>query len=253
MATTEPLTLGGCAPTPLASYLKAIGALRLISSNANHVDGNAADPQARGLWENNKFHLLTRLSREDLCGFFLRKYSPTPIIGAWNGRAGFLEGDASNRKGADLMQAIEVSETCRLANMRQIIDALRKNKELGKFDRLRAAEKRLKQEVPELSGREKEAKEQERKRVENELKKTKSFLLQNLRSTADSEHLHYIDACYMLSKNEHVAPLLGSGGNDGSRDLGVNFAECLRDLFDFVTGGSDRSRMRGDRGRTIWH
>lgn len=236
MATAEPLTLGGCAPTPLASYLKAIGALRLISSDANHVDGNAADPNARGWWENDQFQLSTRLSREELRDFFLQEYSPTPIIGAWNGRAGFLEGDASNRKGADLMQAIEISETCRLANMRRIIDALRKNKELGKFDRLRAEEKRLKQEITKLSGREKEAKEQERKRVESESKKTKSFLLQNLRSTADSEHLHYIDACYMLSKDEHVNPLLGSGGNDGSRDLGVNFAECLRDLFDFATG-----------------
>ena len=236
MTITEPLMLGGCEPTPLASYLKAIGVLRLISLDTNHVNKFAADPEARGWWENSKFHLSTRLNREDLYEFFLRKYSPTPIIGAWNGRAGFLEGDASTRTGADLMLEIQASETCRLVNMRRTVDALRKNKELSKFDGLRAKEKRLRQEVKKLSGSKKEAKEQELKSVVNESKKTKSFLLQNLRSTTDSEHLHYIDACYMLSKDGHVAPLLGSGGNDGSRDLGVNFAECLRNLFDFVTG-----------------
>ena len=38
----EPLPLHGCTPTPLASYLKALGVLRLISSPANHVSGEAA-------------------------------------------------------------------------------------------------------------------------------------------------------------------------------------------------------------------
>ena len=48
----EPLALHGCAPTPLASYLKALGVLRLISSPANHVSREAADQHARGWWEN---------------------------------------------------------------------------------------------------------------------------------------------------------------------------------------------------------
>ena len=55
----EPLALRGCAPTPLASYLKALGVLRLVSSPANHVSGAAADPHARGWWENECFHLRT--------------------------------------------------------------------------------------------------------------------------------------------------------------------------------------------------
>ena len=44
----ESITLDGCASAPLASYLKALGVLRLISSDANHVDGQAADPKAGG-------------------------------------------------------------------------------------------------------------------------------------------------------------------------------------------------------------
>ena len=45
----EPLTLGGCAPTPLASYLKALGVLRLISSDANHVSGQCRRPECTWL------------------------------------------------------------------------------------------------------------------------------------------------------------------------------------------------------------
>ena len=110
--TVEPLTLHGCTPTPLASYLKALGVLRLISSPANHVSTKAADPHARGWWENECFHLRTTLSRDALLHFFLNDYAPSPIIAPWNGRAGFLEGDAgemSSRGGAVLMRAIETA------------------------------------------------------------------------------------------------------------------------------------------------
>ena len=107
--TGEPLALRGCAPTPLASYLKALGVLRLVSSPANHVSGQAADPHARGWWENECFHLRTTLDRDALLGFFLHDYAPSPIIAPWNGRAGFLEGDAgetSSRGGAVLLRAV---------------------------------------------------------------------------------------------------------------------------------------------------
>ena len=248
MTTPESLTLGGCAPTPLASYLKAIGVMRLISSDANHVGGRAADPKARGWWENERFHLATTLHHDALCRFFLEEYAPSPIIAPWNGRAGFLEGDAgeaSNRTGAELMATIETSESRRLENMRRTIKSLRGNRELCKYDGLRAKAKTLQRELRKLGGNGKEAKEQERKRVEKESKQSKSLLLPNLRSTTDTEHLSYLDACYVLSVDEVAAPLLGSGGNDGSRDFGVNFAERLRDLFDF-NRGTPTNQGRGE-------
>ena len=93
MTTPESLTLGGCAPTPLASYLKAIGVMRLISSDANHVGGRATDPKARGWWENERFHLATTLNRDALCRFFLEEYAPSPIIAPWNGGSGFYPKD----------------------------------------------------------------------------------------------------------------------------------------------------------------
>ena len=75
MVMLESMTLDGCAPTPLASYLKALGVLRLISSDASHVDGRAADPKARGWWEGERFHVRTTLDRAALCGFFLNDYA----------------------------------------------------------------------------------------------------------------------------------------------------------------------------------
>ena len=237
--TGEPLALHGCAPTPLASYLKALGVLRLISSPANHISGEAADPHARGWWANECFHLRTTLGRDALLHFFLHDYAPSPIIAPWNGRAGFLEGDAgetSSRGGAVLMRAIENSECRRLELMRRTVRSLRNNEHLGEYNRQRALAKRLQDASKTLKGAEKRLNDAEKSRVEKEAQAVKSLLLPSLRSETASHHVDYIDACYVLSVNEAAAPLLGSGGNDGSRDFGVNFAEKLQELVDFGAG-----------------
>ena len=239
MATFESLTLDGCSPTPLASYLKALGILRLISSDANHVSGRAADPKARGWWENEGFHLRTTLNRDALCQFFLDDYAPSPVIGAWNGRAGFLEGDAgaeSSRKGAELTNAIQQSEASRFDKLRRTVESLRSNAALGDYDRSRAKEKNLSRDLKVLKGDERAQAEEKLKRAKKQSAEFKSLLLPTLRATTDTDHLAYIDACYILATDETAAPLLGSGGNDGSRDFGVNFAERLKELFKFDDG-----------------
>jgi CRISPR-associated protein Csx17 len=76
-------TLKGCSPTPLASYLKALGILRLV--------GEQADNQARGWWDGEQFCLLTKLSKEELESFFLEKYEPTPLLSPWNKGCGFFK------------------------------------------------------------------------------------------------------------------------------------------------------------------
>ena len=83
------IALEGCAPTPLASYLKALGALRLLASAPNNVTGAAADATARGWWASERFHLRTRLDRDRLLRFFLDDYAPSPIIAPWNAGSGF--------------------------------------------------------------------------------------------------------------------------------------------------------------------
>ncbi len=77
--------LEGCSPVPLASYLKALGVLRLVSEQV--------DPTARGWWKNDSFYLSTILGREELLHFFLNDYSPTPLVAPWNGGSGFYAKD----------------------------------------------------------------------------------------------------------------------------------------------------------------
>ena len=77
--------LGGCTPTPLAHYLKALGILRLVAEQK--------DPGAVGRWQGDQFVLRTTLTPEDLEKFFLEEYRPTPIVAPWNGGSGFYPKD----------------------------------------------------------------------------------------------------------------------------------------------------------------
>ena len=222
----EHLILDGCTPAPLASYLKALAVLRLISSPANHVSGQAADPHARGWWEDERFHLRTTLSRDALLRFFLHDYAPSPLIGAWNGRAGFLEGasaETSSRTGAVLVRSIANSRGVRLEPMRRVIDLIRRNKYIGLYNVQRDEEKR-------------EDDKARKAILKRKASATKSLLLPSLRAESDEHHLAYIDACYILAADEITSPILGSGGVDGSRDFWVNYADHLRRLFDFDDG-----------------
>ena len=234
----EHLVLSGCESTPLASYLKALGVLRLIHSPSNHISGKPADPHARGWWEGECFHLRTTLDRKALLDFFLHEYSPSPIIAAWNGRSGFLEGGQKpGRGGAKLMRAIEESDCLRLKFMRSTVHRLRQMKDLQKYNQLRTCEKILGRESSKLKGEEKKLNDADKRRAANEAKAIKGRLLPILRSETDPQHLSFIDACYVLSTDEFAAPLLGSGGNDGSRDFGVNFATAIQTLISFEDGG----------------
>lgn len=108
------LELFGCIKSPLSSYLKALGVLRLISEQLK-------DSSVKGCWGNNAFVLKTNLSRAEVIEFFLHDYKPTPIISPWNGSTGFYPKD--NKKTID---AISKSKTARLSSYRQTIsDALR--------------------------------------------------------------------------------------------------------------------------------
>lgn len=106
--TTHLHVLKGCAPAPLAYYLKALGILRLV--------GEQADPQARGWWDGEHFCLLTKLSKEELEAFFLEQYEPTPLVSPWNGGSGFFKKD--NRKA---ITAIRNAKAPRFALFQQAI------------------------------------------------------------------------------------------------------------------------------------
>jgi CRISPR-associated protein Csx17 len=97
--------LDGCAPTPLAHYLKALGILRLVAEQA--------DPAARGWWEGDRFRLATTLDAPQLVGFFRDRFAPTPIISPWNKGSGFFAAkdpglDPIERSGAKRFEAVRI-------------------------------------------------------------------------------------------------------------------------------------------------
>ena len=106
------ITLHGCAPIPLAHYLKALGIFRLVSEQA--------DEHCSASWHNDAFVLHTQLSKEDLLDFFLANYKPTPVLAPWNGGSGFFPKDNSSA-----LEAIEQGQAKRLAPYRAGITASR--------------------------------------------------------------------------------------------------------------------------------
>lgn len=257
MSTAERLTLDGCAPTPLASYLKALGVLRLLSSGASSVTGEPADADARGWWEGERFQLRTKLGREEVTEFFLHRYAPSPVIAPWNGRAGFLEGAyggaESRREGAVAMRNIENSEADRFRTMCSTIRLLRENNHVTTFDELRAESKRLAKEAKRLDGDAKRTCLERKGRVDARAKKVKGILIPSLRSAIPREHAEYVDSCVAVNSEDRaaMAPLLGAGGLDGSRDFGVRFAAELAAAFDLRTG-RPHSRSRASLGLSLF-
>ncbi len=189
----ETLVLEGCAPTPLASYLKALGILRLISSPDNNITGKAADPDARGWWENERFHLRTMLTRDAVLEFFLNEYAPSPIIAPWNGGSGFYPND--NKDGFNPLTAEMVAKRFQTISS-TIRDAS------GIIDRLKLE-----------------------KRPEGDAKEA---LVATLRAELPDSALAWLDATLALSGQGLAYPqLLGTGGNDGRLDFTNNFMRRL--------------------------
>ena len=191
--TSKLLILDGCTPTPLASYLKALGILRLISSDANHVSGRAADPKARGWWENERFHLATSLHHEALLHFFLKEYSPSAIIAPWNGGSGFYPND--NRDGFDALTLETVAK-----RFKRMTEAIRI--------------------ASEIIGRQ--------GLTERPQGDAKVKLVAALRAELPDPAIDWIDAALALSgKHLSYPQLLGTGGNDGRLDFTNNFMRRL--------------------------
>ncbi|MBK8211901.1 MAG: type I-U CRISPR-associated protein Csx17 [Rhodospirillales bacterium] len=224
--------LHGCAPVPLGSYLKALGVFRLVAEQA--------DPIARGFWRDERFVLQTTLGEDELVNFFVERYEPSPIISPWSGRAGFLEGEdeesgeQSSRQGAELVRCYETAGP-RFQKIRRSVESYRRISVITNLDRARAEAKPL---------QEKERKKttltaDEKLRLKELLsliKTCKDSVIATLRSEAPDWALQWFDACQRIGSVDMKMPLLGSGGNDGSRDFGMNFGAALKEMFDFDSG-----------------
>ena len=181
------LELAGCAPIPLAHYLKALAVLRLVSEQV--------DQEARGWWEGDAFWLRSTLDREQLVEFFLERYEPTPLVGPWGARSGFFAA-APERAAREALDSIAASDSDRLATFRNAIDAVR-----GVLGRLGLQTK---------AGTDEE----------------KLRLMTACRAMFPDSLLQWLDATYVLLNNDRgFPPLLGTGGNEGSGSYMSGFAQ----------------------------
>ena len=170
--------LTGCAPVPLAHYLKALGILRIV--------GEQKDREARGWWQDEHFCLLTRLDRAALETFILDEYAPTPVFNPWGARSGFYSG--SPEKTARIaLEKIESSSLSRVADFQSMIRQVRLA-------------------VDQAGGKKPDTDE------------SKSSLITRLRKEVRGTGEEWLSAVMTLVGEDYRAPaLIGTGGNEGSR------------------------------------
>ena len=217
----------GCAPAPLAHYLKALAILRLVAEQA--------DPEARGAWRDEHFVLWTRLERADLERFFLEECQPTPLLSPWNKGSGFMS--ASD----PAVCALEQSTAPRFANYRRgIAEARAVNTALGEAD---AAVRRVKDEAKAVrDGRERvrirESPEYKKRLgdADRRFKERKTDVIPACRRTWRGPHLDWFESAVVLTAEGEgrFLSLLGTGGNNGNLDMTNNAMLRLGELFDLV-------------------
>lgn len=216
--------LTGCAPTPLAHYLKAIGILRLVAQQK--------DPDVRGFWHDQHFCLLTTLDEAALEAFFLDDYAPTPFVSPWNKGSGFY---AANDRG---LAPIERSKAPRFERFRQGISAARS--QLDSITKADAEVRRLKDETKAKKGskpvrsKDDPAYKRELAAADREFKKLKADLYGPLALVWRGPHRDWMDAAIVLSPDGEPSwpALLGTGGNDGRLDFTNTAMQRFGDLFD---------------------
>jgi CRISPR-associated protein Csx17 len=214
------VSLTGCAPTPLAHYLKALGILRLVAEQA--------DPHSAGCWRRDGFVLHSALDAEALTSFFLDRYSPTPVLAPWNGGSGFYfqeeklkEIDPATGKkkktgrrtqptaATKVIESITTSTEPRLAVYREAISCAK-----GILTR------RGYEEAPEAGYH-------------------KDSLIAELRANWPDTLVDWVD-CVALLVSDHDSPLgcsasypplLGTGANDGNTDFTSNFMQRVSEVW----------------------
>ena len=211
--------LDGCAPTPLAHYLKALGILRLLAEQA--------DPQVRGWWDGDRFRLATSRSFDELLTFFMDDYRPTPLLAPWNGASGFFRTwDVKKKKlresknGRALQSLISqeaerwkpFQETYRIA-----VDAVGSVLKEVDVDKLPGKERGRLLIVPKGEGPVFPVADKDNDKV----------IIQRAMARACSDMGLYRSAIVDMGEDFGYPSLWGSGGNDGAIDFTARYFENL--------------------------
>lgn len=231
--------LRGCASRPLASYLKALGLLRIVAEQA--------DSGARGYWTDEGFVLVTTLDEETLFGFFLHDWRPSPFVSPWNKGSGLLGDDPKG------VRPLQTSVAPRFEDVRA---GIAQAKALtAEMERAVAEEKAIKAEangikdaVARQALREDPVYKQRLARAAKACKRLKDEIQPECQLRWRGPALRWLRAAVVLAADgSAVFPaLLGTGGNDGKLDFTNNAMQRLGDLFDLGSmDGAPRPEAEG--------
>jgi CRISPR-associated protein Csx17 len=206
------ILLPGCNPTPLASYLKALGVFRILSQQC--------DESIQCRWDGTVFALCSKLGQEEIIEFFLQRYCPTPLVSPWNAGSGFyFQEGKSKEKGPDgkkIKTGVRDQETEATRSVTTV-----QNSKGSRFSAYRETIEQVKIFLN-SSGRN-SAPTEEEKRV----------LFQKIRNSFPEHLLDWLDAAFVLSgDNLNPPPMLLSGGNEGNLDFSNTFIQNLLAAFD---------------------
>jgi CRISPR-associated protein Csx17 len=189
------ILLPGCRTEPLAGYLKGLAALRLVAQQK--------DADTKGWWADDCFNLESSLDPDALIDFFLREYSPTPVLAPWNGGSGFYDKDSHEG-----IEFILHSDDRRLADYRDAINAVLSWPEMAAARECRAGKKEFDENI-------------------------KQALLMACRSRLPERALEWMDAAVTIGveTGPSYPPLLGTGGNEGRLEYTNVFMRRLKSLL----------------------
>lgn len=101
-------TLDGLHPRSLATYLAALGLVRVI--------GRQADAATQAYWKGDA--LIVRCGLTDLARWLVHDYRPSPIVSPWNGGSGF---GAKDKKPREVLDRIGASSSHRVAELQTTV------------------------------------------------------------------------------------------------------------------------------------
>jgi CRISPR-associated protein Csx17 len=252
------IALRGCSPEPMAAYLKALGVLRLVSEQE--------DQEARAWWRGDTFWLESSLDEDGLVRFFLDRYSPTPIVGPWNGGSGFYEGDSKvgleRILATDCPRFREYSQTIKtvlslpelpprelsIGSLLQQVELEAAKSAAKKLKKLLELLSEAKAELPDASERtlnltvDELAAEGVRVRALKKVRtavnsanraSSKEAIIRSCRNRLCDRALDWIDAAAIVGPDNKLypPPVLGTGGNEGNLDYTNGFMDRVSGLL----------------------
>ena len=245
--------LSNCNPEPLSAYLKGLGLFRVLSIQKCQ--------SATAWWESNNFVIESPLNREEIVSFIMDEYLPSPIFSPWN-KGSFIfmhRPDHWNKNG--VYSNIMSPANNRFKSIRSDIERLYKTQHFSyryetpqefveRFDIKKLQKNKNKENKSLLTiinniykYNQKETIHQLYDNKDPEIIKLVNYYEKNIidfpsliaecRASLSDNFVEWLDACVVLDSNlkKMIAPLLGTGGNEGDLEYATKFLTYAVDML----------------------